>query len=70
MLVLTRRKDEEVVIQVPGRPTPIVVEIADIRGDKVRVGIHAEPDIKIDRREVYEANQAATRATFEGAANP
>lgn len=58
MLVLARRESEEIVIRVPGRPTPIVVRVAAIRGERVRIGITADRDIKADRREVYEAEQA------------
>ena len=35
----------------------IEIMIADVRGDKVRVGINAPRDISIHRREVYEAIQ-------------
>lgn len=51
MLVLTRRKNEALVI---GEIRVVVVEI---RGDKVRLGIDAPKDMPVHRREVYEALQ-------------
>lgn len=50
MLVLSRHRDEAVII---GDDISIVV--ADIRGDKVRLGIEAPREIPVHRKEVYEA---------------
>lgn len=52
MLVISRRENEEIVVRVPNYPHPIVVRIADIRGNKVRISIEAPKDVTIDRREV------------------
>ncbi|MBX7167082.1 MAG: carbon storage regulator CsrA, partial [Pirellulales bacterium] len=52
MLVLSRQRDESIIIG-----DNIVVTIVDIRGDKVRLGITAPPEIPVHRREVYEAIQ-------------
>jgi len=52
MLVLSRQRDESIVIG-----DNIVVTIVDIRGDKVRLGIDAPTEITVHRREVYEAIQ-------------
>ncbi len=52
MLVLSRQRDESIVIG-----DNIVVTIVDIRGDKVRLGIDAPTEIPVHRREVYEAIQ-------------
>lgn len=49
MLVLTRRIGEEIIID--GR---IRVTITAIKGDKVRVGITAPPDVLVDREEVHQ----------------
>ena len=49
MLVLSRKRDEEVVIG-----DSIIVGIVDIRGDKVRLGIQAPRDVPVHRREVAE----------------
>jgi carbon storage regulator len=52
MLVLSRQKDESIII---GDDVEIV--IVDVRGDKVRLGITAPKNISVHRREVYEAIQ-------------
>ena len=52
MLVLSRQKDESIIIG-----DNIEITIVDIRGDKVRLGITAPRDISVHRREVYEAIQ-------------
>jgi carbon storage regulator len=50
MLVLTRKKNESIIIN-----DNIVVTVVDIRGDKVRLGFDAPKEVPIHRREVYEA---------------
>jgi carbon storage regulator len=50
MLVLTRKKNETIVIG-----ENIVVMVIDIRGDKVRLGIDAPKEVSVHRHEVYEA---------------
>lgn len=52
MLVLTRARDEAIVIN-----DDIVITVVDIRGDKVRLGIDAPTEIPVHRQEVYEAIQ-------------
>jgi carbon storage regulator len=47
MLVLSRKRGEQVVID-----GPCVVSLVEIRGDKVRLGFDADRSVKIDRREV------------------
>jgi len=49
MLVLSRRKDESIMIG------DSEVTIVDIRKDKVRLGIDAPAEIPVHRREVYDA---------------
>jgi len=59
MLVLSRKKNESLVID-GGR---IVIEVVEIRGDKVRLGIEAPPEISVHRREVQDAiNRETSRA--------
>ncbi len=50
MLVLSRQKDESIMIG-----DDVEVIIVDVRGDKVRLGITAPRNIPVHRREVYEA---------------
>ncbi|HSG72497.1 MAG TPA: carbon storage regulator CsrA [Planctomycetaceae bacterium] len=52
MLVLSRKKDEKIVIG-----DHITLMVIDIRGDKVRLGIEAPKDVAVHRQEVYEAIQ-------------
>lgn len=58
MLVLSRKRDEEIVI---GNSAVIdenfVITVVEIRGDKVRLGIQAVKDVKVHRREVWDAIQ-------------
>lgn len=57
MLVLSRQRDESIVIG-----DKVVVTIVDIRGDKVRLGIQAPGEIPVHRQEVYEAIQRENRS--------
>ncbi len=50
MLVLSRKKDEKIVIG-----DNISIMVVEIRGDKVRLGIEAPRDVSVHRREVYDA---------------
>ena len=50
MLVLTRRKNEGVVIG-----DEVVVTVIEVRGDKVRLGVVPRKDMPVHRQEVYEA---------------
>jgi carbon storage regulator len=65
MLVLSRRRDETIVIG-----ENIQVTVVDIRGDTVRLGITAPKSIPVYRKEIYEAiqreNIEAAQAKTEG----
>ena len=50
MLVLSRKKDERIMIN-----HDIIITVIDIRGDKVRLGIQAPEGVSVHREEVYEA---------------
>jgi carbon storage regulator len=50
MLVLTRKTDESLVID--GK---IVITILGIEGERVKIGISAPQDVKIHRKELWEA---------------
>jgi carbon storage regulator len=52
MLVLSRQKDESIMIG-----DDIEITIVDVRGDKVRLGIAAPKEVPVHRKEVYEAIQ-------------
>ncbi len=49
MLVLSRRKNESIVIS-----DNITVTVVEIRGDKVRLGIVAPKEVPVHRQEVFD----------------
>jgi carbon storage regulator len=51
MLVLSRKKDETIII--PTSDGPIIIQPVQIRGDKVRLGVTAPRDIPVHRTEAY-----------------
>jgi carbon storage regulator len=59
MLVLTRRVGESIVIA-----GDIRVAIVSIRGDRVRLGVAAPPDVRVDRLEIHERRAADTAAAL------
>lgn len=65
MLVLSRKKDESIIIN-----DHIRVTIVEIRGDKVRLGIDAPKDVSVHRREVYEAIQSQLRSEAPASPSP
>jgi carbon storage regulator len=52
MLVLSRKRNEKLVVRVPGVERPIVLTVVELRGDKVRLGYDADPAVKINREEI------------------
>ena len=52
MLVLSRQKDESIMIG-----DEVEITIVDVRGDKVRLGINAPRIIAVHRSEIYDAIQ-------------
>ena len=67
MLVLTRRKNQSIVIG-----DQIVVTVLEVKGDQIRLGITAPRDVQVYREELLadltEANRSAVLT--EGAAAP
>lgn len=53
MLVLSRKKNESIVIHVGDEI--ITVMVVDIRGDKCRLGFEASKTVVIHRKEVWDA---------------
>lgn len=52
MLVLSRQKDESIMIG-----DEVEITVFDVRGNKVRLGITAPKHIPVHRREIYDAIQ-------------
>lgn len=50
MLVLSRKKNESIVID-----STTKVEVVEIRGDKVRLGVQAPKEVSVHREEVWKA---------------
>ena len=61
MLVLSRQKDESIIIG-----DDVEITIVDVRGDKVRLGINAPREISVHRKEIYEAIQREKQANKAG----
>lgn len=64
MLVLSRKKDERIIIG-----DTITVMVIEIRGDKVRLGISAPKEVSVHREEVYEAIKSGKASDQEAAAH-
>jgi len=54
MLVLSRKKDESIVVG-----NDIEIMVVGVEGDNVKLGIKAPKDISIYRREIYDQIQTA-----------
>ena len=54
MLVLSRKRDERIVIG-----DNIVITVVEVRGDKVRLGIEAPSEVPVHRQEVLDAMKRA-----------
>lgn len=62
MLVLSRRKDETIMIG-----DEVEITIVDVRGDTVRLGIKAPRSVSVHRKEIYDAIQAENIAAAKEA---
>lgn len=60
MLVLTRKKEQSVVID-----DNIEITIIDIQGDQVRLGIKAPRSVSVHRKEIYLEIQEENRKAAE-----
>jgi len=49
MLVLSRKCNEQIRIG-----NDIIITLVEIRGDQVRIGIEAPPDVPVHREEIYQ----------------
>ncbi|MBI4977263.1 MAG: carbon storage regulator CsrA [Spirochaetes bacterium] len=56
MLVLSRKINQSIVIG-----DNIEIVIIDIKGENIKVGIHAPKDVKVFRKEIYEEIERANK---------
>jgi len=56
VLVLTRRPDDSIMIG-----DDVEVTVIEVRGDTIRLGIHAPRGVPVHRKEIYEAIQLGNR---------
>ena len=67
MLVLSRRRDESIIIG-----DDVIITVVDIKGEQVKIGVTAPKSVSIHRKEVYEAiqqeNLAAARTKMQNLA--
>jgi carbon storage regulator len=60
MLILSRKVDEKIMIG-----EDISISIIEIRGDQIRIGVDAPKNVKVYRREVFDAIKAENKAAAE-----
>lgn len=53
MLVLSRKVGDAVELELNG--VKVVATVVEVRGDKVRLGFEAPPEVSVDRLEVFDA---------------
>jgi carbon storage regulator len=64
MLILSRKINEKIMIG-----DDISISVIEIRGDQVRIGVDAPKNVKVFRREVFDAIEAENKAALESATN-
>ncbi|MDR2069807.1 MAG: carbon storage regulator CsrA [Treponema sp.] len=60
MLILSRKVNEKIMIG-----EDISISIIEIRGDQVRLGVTAPRNVKVFRRELFDAIKAENKAAVE-----
>ncbi len=64
MLILSRKINESIIIG-----DDIELSIVDVKGDQVKIGIVAPKNVKVFRKEVYQAIQDENRAAAMSSAD-
>ena len=62
MLIITRRAGEKIMLG-----DDVVVEVMEIVGNTVRIGIHAPRSLPVYREEIWDAVREENQAAAEGA---
>ena len=57
MLTITRKRDEQIIIDDPQTDYVITITIKDVRRNQVRLGIEAPRQVQVDRLEVYKKRE-------------
>jgi carbon storage regulator len=60
MLILTRKTGESIMIG-----DTIEIQVVDLKGDQVKIGIKAPNNVKVYRKEVYDAIQKENTAAAQ-----
>jgi carbon storage regulator len=60
MLILTRKLHESIMIG-----DTIEIQVMELKGDQVKIGINAPPTVKLYRKEVYDAIQKENTAAAQ-----
>lgn len=68
MLVLTRKSEEKIIIGDDNEENEIVITVLKIQGDKVSLGIKANPKTRVYREELLKSSKGANAQT--GKKNP
>lgn len=64
-LVLTRKIDEEIIISNSNKKVLCSIAVSKIDRNNVRLSFEAEPDLRIDRKEVFESKYGAKETNQE-----
>jgi carbon storage regulator CsrA len=60
MLVLSRKRDQSIILKVPGHKDILVTVTRIDNKNRVRLGIEAEPEILVIRKELESSNSPET----------
>jgi carbon storage regulator len=63
MLILSRKLNEKIIVG-----NEIEISVIEIKGDQVRIGVNAPKNVKVFRKEVFDAIQAENRAAAQSPA--
>ncbi len=63
MLILSRKLNEKIIIG-----DNVELSIIEIKGDQVKLGVNAPRDVKVFRKEVFDAIQAENKAAAQSTA--
>lgn len=65
MLILSRKIDEEIIIGDEENPQQIKIIVVKMVGGRVYLGFDAPDNVKIDRKEIWDAKHDGTNSNVE-----